>query len=873
MDKSSGFWGIPLKVAFGYAVLLAVSAFAVVLVWDYSRSALRLTDIARRTDMRREAMDGLVHGILRMENAERAIFMGHTGRGDGYCRLTDTVIARADSLAALLSDTLQRRRVDTLRTLLVSKRENTLLLLKAMADDARASLYERKAARLRSGRDSMVVHRDMARKVDEKRVTYVVEKTSPTFFGRLADAFRRSRSDTTATTVDTVAAGTDSIRQRIDLAEPVAEVLTDVGRAEENMRRDRRDRIRRRSEALLATGMQLTERTERLMDDIGRAETHRMRQQAVRNGDNRREATVRVWLLAALAVAVATVSFVFVWRDNRRAERYRRSLDEARRRAENLLQQRERLLLTVSHDIKSPVASISGFTELLMPHVSGDRPRAFLDNIRSSALHLLRLVGALLDYHRLEQGRVEVRSVSFSPAQLVADCVESFRLRAEEKGLAVVYSCATTMPPTCLGDAFRIRQIAENLIGNAVKYTDSGRVTVTADVSSGRFLLTVADTGRGMTEEESRRIYDAFTRLPGAQGIDGVGLGLSITRELVTLLDGTIGLDTAPGRGSTFTVSIPVSVPAAAASASAPSSLSSSASSAPSSSLSPSSSLYSSSPSATAGPALSGHRRVLAVDDDALQLQLLREMVSSLSASRWEVVTCSDVDGMWSAVATSRFSMLFTDIEMPAMNGFEIAARLGDAVPAGCRLPVVAMTAHDAISDDDFLRAGFAACLHKPFTAAELTEVILRVMETDEYDRIMSPETSDMVSALSPSSSNSPSSCVLSPSGPASSLRFSALAAFADGDEDAVMEIMTSFRTQTMADVAALKRAAGTKDIQAAGALAHRLIPVFTMIESPAVSAMRRLADARRAEEVPKEWSEWCREVMEEMERAVAAVP
>ncbi|MDO4310533.1 MAG: hybrid sensor histidine kinase/response regulator [Prevotella sp.] len=873
MDKSSGFWGIPLKVAFGYAVLLAVSAFAVVLVWDYSRSALRLTDIARRTDMRREAMDGLVHGILRMENAERAIFMGHTGRGDGYCRLTDTVIARADSLAALLSDTLQRRRVDTLRTLLVSKRENTLLLLKAMADDARASLYERKAARLRSGRDSMVVHRDMARKVDEKRVTYVVEKTSPTFFGRLADAFRRSRSDTTATTVDTVAAGTDSIRQRIDLAEPVAEVLTDVGRAEENMRRDRRDRIRRRSEALLATGMQLTERTERLMDDIGRAETHRMRQQAVRNGDNRREATVRVWLLAALAVAVATVSFVFVWRDNRRAERYRRSLDEARRRAENLLQQRERLLLTVSHDIKSPVASISGFTELLMPHVSGDRPRAFLDNIRSSALHLLRLVGALLDYHRLEQGRVEVRSVSFSPAQLVADCVESFRLRAEEKGLAVVYSCATTMPPTCLGDAFRIRQIAENLIGNAVKYTDSGRVTVTADVSSGRFLLTVADTGRGMTEEESRRIYDAFTRLPGAQGIDGVGLGLSITRELVTLLDGTIGLDTAPGRGSTFTVSIPVSVPAAAASASASSSLSSSASSAPSSSLSPSSSLYSSSPSATAGPALSGHRRVLAVDDDALQLQLLREMVSSLSASRWEVVTCSDVDGMWSAVATGRFSMLFTDIEMPAMNGFEIAARLGDAVPAGCRLPVVAMTAHDAISDDDFLRAGFAACLHKPFTAAELTEVILRVMETDEYDRIMSPETSDMVSALSPSSSNSPSSCVLSPSGPASSLRFSALAAFADGDEDAVMEIMTSFRTQTMADVAALKRAAGTKDIQAAGALAHRLIPVFTMIESPAVSAMRRLADARRAEEVPKEWSEWCREVMEEMERAVAAVP
>lgn len=863
MDKPSGFWGIPLKVAFGYAVLLAVSALAVVLVWDYSRSALRLTDIARRTDMRREAMDDLVYGILRMENAERAIFMGHTGRGDGYCRLTDTVIARADSLAALLSDTLQRRRVDTLRTLLVSKRENTLLLLKAMADDARASLYERKAERLRSGRDSMVVHRDMARKVDEKRVTYVVEKTSPTFFGRLADAFRRSRSDTTVTTVDTVAAGTDSIRQRIDLAEPVAEVLTDVGRAEENMRRDRRDRIRRQSEALLTTGMQLTGRTERLMDDIGRAETHRMRQQAVLNGVNRREATIRVWLLAALAVAVATVSFVFVWRDNRRAERYRRSLDEARRRAENLLQQRERLLLTVSHDIKSPVASISGFTELLMPHVSGDRPRAFLDNIRSSALHLLRLVGALLDYHRLEQGRLEVRSVSFSPAQLVADCVESFRLRAEEKGLAIVYSCATTMPPTCLGDAFRIRQIAENLIGNAVKYTDSGRVTVTADVASGRLVLTVADTGRGMTEEESRRIYDAFTRLPGAQGVDGVGLGLSITRELVTLLDGTIDLDTAPGRGSTFTVSIPVVVADAS-----PLSSSSSLSASLPSPLSPAAS------SAADGPALSGCLSVLAVDDDALQLQLLREMISSLSASRWEVVTCSDVDEMWSNVATGRFSMLFTDIEMPAMNGFEIAARLGDAVPQGCRLPVVAMTAHDAISDADFMRAGFAACLHKPFTAAELTDVIRRVtghgdgmVPADESCSSASSSACDDSSSVASSSCDNLSSVSSSASSaPVSSLRFSALTAFADGDEDAVREILTSFRTQTAADATAMRHAAEAQDIQAAGALAHRLIPVFTMLESPVVPVMRRLADARHTGDIPVEWGEWCRKVIEELE-------
>ena len=205
-------------------------------------------------------------------------------------------------------------------------------------------------------------------------------------------------------------------------------------------------------------------------------------------------------------------------------------------------------------------ASIAGFIDLLSEYV--DRPKAvgYLQSISGSANYLLQLVSALLDYHKLESGKAERHEVSFQPTALVSECVAQMQPLAMAKQLCLVTDINVAEDMFCRSDAFRIKQIVNNLVSNAIKYTDEGEVRVGITVLNGWMTLSVSDTGCGMTPKELQSVFNAFTRLPGAQGKEGVGLGLTITREIVTLLGGRINVASTKGKGTTFRVCLPVKV-------------------------------------------------------------------------------------------------------------------------------------------------------------------------------------------------------------------------------------------------------------------------------------------------------------------------
>ena len=205
-------------------------------------------------------------------------------------------------------------------------------------------------------------------------------------------------------------------------------------------------------------------------------------------------------------------------------------------------------------------AAIAGFIDLLSEYV--DRPKAvgYLQSISGSANHLLQLVSALLDYHKLESGKAERHEVSFQPTALVSECVAQMQPLAMAKQLRLVTDINVAEDMFCRSDAFRIKQIVKNLVSNAIKYTDEGEVRVGITVLNGWMTLSVSDTGCGMTPEELQSVFNAFTRLPGAQGKEGVGLGLTITREIVTLLGGRINVASTKGKGTTFRVGLAVKV-------------------------------------------------------------------------------------------------------------------------------------------------------------------------------------------------------------------------------------------------------------------------------------------------------------------------
>ena len=215
-------------------------------------------------------------------------------------------------------------------------------------------------------------------------------------------------------------------------------------------------------------------------------------------------------------------------------------------------------MLAITHDFKAPLGSIMGYTELLSRLTEDERQRFYLDNMKSSSEHLLKLVSDLLDFHRLDLNKAEVNRVTFNPSQLFEEIHVSFEPLTAAKGLTLQCHVAQELNGRYISDPLRLRQIVNNLLSNAVKFTPKGEIALTAKYDSSKLTIAISDTGKGMATEDRERIFQEFTRLSGAQGEEGFGLGLSIVKKLVVLLEGTIDVQSKLGEGSCFTVILPL---------------------------------------------------------------------------------------------------------------------------------------------------------------------------------------------------------------------------------------------------------------------------------------------------------------------------
>ena len=524
--------GVQFKIAAGYTLAILVLALAVWLVYGNTRAFMQIDKAEREFMERRDVVDSLIYCFLETDNCERSLCLGNTDELDNFDASLRKTMALADSLKAMVSDSSQCLKIDSLRSMLLLKRENTLMIVDEMARNNPDKFFREKVIKLQEGQDSVVIHPKSVEVQENKEVVYDIVKSKKGFFARLADAFRKQHADTIQVSNRSRKAVTDSARHSINIADTVAGVLKEIKREELKARRARQEQLDEKRQTQQLVGVQLARRIEQLLEDI-RDEEHRALQAAIDTDlSGRRSVMLKIISLALVAVMSAVVLLLYVRRDMRKARIYNENLERAKAETERIMAQRERLLLTITHDIKAPAASISGFIELLGEYVRDGKAASYLSNIKNSATHLLHLVSALLDYHRLESGKVETRSVSFSPRQLVDCCAEGIRPQAGAKGLAVESDTSGCGSRLCLGDAFRIKQILDNIISNALKYTDQGSIAISARMQGSRLQVDVADTGRGMTPEEARRIFNAFTRLPGAQGTEGVGLGHDFLRHI-----------------------------------------------------------------------------------------------------------------------------------------------------------------------------------------------------------------------------------------------------------------------------------------------------------------------------------------------------
>lgn len=778
-----------LKIITGYAILAIVLVFAAQMVYDSTRSLTDLNNASERLMERRNIVDSLVYSMLDAANAERSVMMGDTRQWQRFSTSLSESQRKAMQLKQLVSDSVKAMRMDTLANLLAAKRDNAMMVLNILADASGDAVYARKVHDLQSGRDSVVIHPNEITSANNRETVYNIVSTRRGFFRRLSDAFRRQRSDTIATTMQSGRTDSTAMAQGINIADSVAEALADIHHEIKRADTRRQDAIDNRTRSLKLVSIQLAWRTGQMLEDI-QSDEHNAMQRAI-NADMaaRRATMMKIAMLALLAIGAAIVLIVYTLRDIRRQRRDHERIVEAKNETERIMQQRQRLLLTITHDIKAPVASISGFIALLREWVNQPKPVAYLDSIRSSAEHLLQLVGALLDYHQLESGKATTHAVSFNPARLVSDCATQARPVANKKNLEVVCSLCPGADRMCQADAFRIRQILNNLIGNAVKYTDRGTITVSAALNGSQLTMSVADTGSGMTESEQQRIFNAFTRLPDAQGKEGVGLGLSITREAVNMLGGTIRVVSQKGKGSKFTVTLPVTVDTV---------------------LSAKPTTIADNPASdAAGPApdmacvkSSSHPiKVVIVDDDRLQLQLLGEMMARMENICLDIHVTSSADEAIEMIGRLRPQLVFTDIEMPQMSGREMLRRIDRN-----GIKTVAITAHDQSIYTELRAEGFDACLFKPFNVQTLAATLCQLTGIAHSVSIPTASVSDAKQDTA---------------------LFAPLLVFAEGDAEAEQQIIADTR-QSIADYLSMLN--DPNDTASIAKAAHKAMPLLKML-------------------------------------------
>ena len=821
-----------IKILVGYALLAVVLVSATWMVYDNTRSLSAVNEASERLMARRDIVDSLVFTMLETANAERSVLLGDAGKWQRFDEALSSSAANAMRLRPLLMDTLKQQRLDSLITLLKAKRENTLLVMKELNNDCRDIYYNNKLEALHSGRDSIVISPQTKERHEQHETVYEVVKTKRGFFRRLGDAFRKQHTDTVSTTRLTHQPSTATINHRLNIADSVANVLAEIHSEQQRASDRKQNAISSRNRQLQRVSIQLTKRTWLLIEDIQSDEHNALQRVVGKAMSSRRAMIVRIAVLGLLAILSAAILVVYILRDIKRERRDRQRIIEAKAETERIMQQRERLLLTITHDIKAPAASIAGFIDLLSEYVDQPKAVGYLQNISGSAKHLLQLVSALLDYHKLESGKAERHEVSFAPAVLISECVAQMQPLAMEKKLKLATDVQVTESMLCRSDAFRIKQIVNNLVGNAIKYTDKGEVRVGVSIANRQLSISVKDTGCGMTPDELQTVFNAFTRLPGAQGKEGVGLGLTITREIVTLLGGNIRVQSTKGKGSTFTVSLPVKIVTNQGVQLSQLHQQSQQSKQQLHQQSQRDSLIGALETSAPPKDKSQHPTlsVVIVDDDRLQGQLLTEMLQRIEGISFNTTTTIHASEAIAIATESAPNIVFTDIEMPEMNGSEIIRRIrnnAEVQQRPCTTKFVAMTAHEQSIMPQLRSDGFDASLFKPFsvqtlaaTICQLTGVAVRVSENSKLKTVGEAENNSKLKIQ-----NSCSGKRLYE--PSAKLR-TALLPFTDGDPEAERQIIGDIR-KSIEEY--LEMIGDGSDPERIAKAVHKAMPLLEMLE------------------------------------------
>ncbi|SMC43665.1 hybrid sensor histidine kinase/response regulator [Cellulophaga tyrosinoxydans] len=499
--------------------------------------------------------------------------------------------------------------------------------------------------------------------------------------------------------------------------------------------------------------------------------------------------SIRLAGIAALLGFMVVAFFTFlITRDYWRVQTYRQNLEEEKKFSESLLKSREQLISSVSHDLRTPLNTITGYSELMENTSLNTKQLAYLKNVKSAASYVDNLVNDLLDFSKLEAGKLKTEAIPFMLSDLIHETSHSLKEINKQKPITLTLDIDDKLKSAVIGDPFRVRQILTNLISNAYKFTQEGFINIKATVerNDGNNITTkiqVIDSGIGIEKSKQEDIFKEFTQADEhtERKYGGYGLGLTISKKLTKLLNGTISLDSEKGKGSTFTVVIPFKI---------------------------SKTKIISQPKKAIAPIKSG-LSILIIDDDIAMLKLLKEVCESYAITTTTFTNFNEI----AKNANLTYDLVLTDIQMPNISGFQVLENFKTGnYTHYVNQPILAMTGRKDLNPSYYLDKGFSEILQKPFSKNDFFNKLAHL-----FPEVVVMNTSGI--------SEKPSST-------STLYNLETLSSFLGDITNGLQEVVFTFLSDTEENMKILNEAVNAENFESINAVSHRMLSMFRQLQA-----------------------------------------
>lgn len=526
---------------------------------------------------------------------------------------------------------------------------------------------------------------------------------------------------------------------------------------------------------------------------------------------------------AAIIGLLLTLFFsILITSDFSKTQSYKKQLEIANFKTKNLLKSREQLISTVSHDLKTPLSTIIGYTELLGNSELSGKQSYFTRNIKNSSEYISRLVQDLLDFSQIEAGKIIIEKIAFSLPETIDEVSKNIQSVFVKKEIELLINIPGNLNKPIISDPFRLQQVLINLIGNAYKFTEKGYIKINAQATKNeeKLLITIEDSGIGIEKESQELIFEEFAQ--ANENIEkqygGTGLGLAISKKIIMLLGGQLRLKKSSNKGSTFEIELPL--------------------------------LFGTEKQHKENQAIfssnqNREKTIIIVDDDTDLLRLTTEV---LKQNQYHVLAFTDAQEALKKIKKMPFDMLITDIQMPVMDGFKLAKKVQE-ITAFKQQAIIAVTGRNDLDTDNYKNSGFSTVIKKPFSPKTLLTTIEAVFNHQEIPLLKDEKTIKKPKEL---------------------FSLELLQSFLNHDNEAVKNVLVSFMESTVNNLAILENQINIDNKEAVKATAHKMTPMFKQIEAIEIAVI--LTDLESKEYTTSELKLIFKEVQSKIKILFAAI-